>query len=179
MAEYVDMLIIEKDITDRLDALAAEIKNDYAGKTITMVCALKGGVIFMTDLARRLDANVEMDFLRVSSYGGTESTGSVQLDMAISIDIQDRHVLLVEDIVDTGHTLVFLRNYLESMNPASLKICALLDKPERRIDHNARYDYLGFTIPDKFVVGYGLDYDQRYRNLPYIGILRFNGDAHE
>jgi hypoxanthine phosphoribosyltransferase len=174
MAEFVDMLIASTAINDRLDALAQRIKNDYAGKTISLVCALKGAVIFMTDLARRLDTNVELDFLRASSYGDrTESSGKVQLDMALSMDGAGKHILLVEDIVDTGHTLVFLRKYLENTRPASLKICALLDKPTRRVDHTARYDYLGFEIPDEFVVGYGLDYNQRYRNLPYIGILRF------
>jgi hypoxanthine phosphoribosyltransferase len=169
--EYITMLIKEATILERLDALAGQIKDDYTGKTITMVGTLKGGVVFMTDLARRLDINVEMDFLRASSYGGTESTGKVQLDMALSMDAAGKHILLVEDIVDTGHTLVFLREYMEAMKPASFNVCALLDKPERRVNHNARYDYLGFKIPDKFVVGYGLDFDQRYRNLPYIGVL--------
>jgi hypoxanthine phosphoribosyltransferase len=179
LAESVSILISEKEIVARLDALAAQIKNDYAGKTITMVCALKGAVIFMTDLARRLENNVELDFLRVSSYGSTtESSGSVRLDMDLSIDPAGKHILLIEDIVDTGHTVTFLRNYLErDKKPASFKICALLDKPERRVNFDARYDYLGFTIPDEFVVGYGLDYNQRYRNLPYIGVLRLTGDG--
>jgi hypoxanthine phosphoribosyltransferase len=175
MAEHVDMLITAEQINKRLDELAAQIKADYADRPVTLICALKGAVIFMTDLARRLDNNVEMDFLRVSSYGsGTESTGKVKLDMSISIDATDKHILLIEDIMDTGHTLVFLRNYFENeVKPATFRICTLLDKPERRVDKRARYDYLGFEIPDKFVVGYGLDYDQRYRNLPYIGVLRF------
>jgi hypoxanthine phosphoribosyltransferase len=174
MGENVSVLITEREINDRLNALANQIKADYAGKPITLVGALKGAVIFMADLARRLENNVELDFVKAHSYGGTESTGTVQLDMPMETEAAGRHLILVEDIVDTGHTLVFLRKYFEAMNPASFKVCTLLDKPERRVDPLAKYDYLGFEIPDKFVVGYGLDYNQRYRNLPYIGVLHFD-----
>ena len=177
MNEVVEVLITAEAVNERLDVLAGEIIRDYANKTITLVCALKGAVIFMTDLARRLGTNVEIDFLRTSSYGdSTDSSGNVRLDMDVTIDIHGRDVLLVEDIVDTGHTLVFLRKYLAAKNPASLKVCVLLDKPDRRLNHEAVFDYLGFSIPDVFVVGFGLDYSQRYRNLPYIGVLRFIGE---
>lgn len=174
MKETVSVLIPADAIEKRLDELAADIKRDYDGKPITLVCALKGAVIFMADLARRLDNNVELDFIKASSYGdGTESSGTVAINREMGLDACGKHVLLVEDIVDSGHTLVFLRKHIEAMNPASFKICALLDKPDRRVAAEARFDYIGFTIPDEFVVGYGLDYAQRYRNLSYIGVLHF------
>lgn len=174
MPETVSTLLSAEEIDIRLTALAAEIKQDYADKTITLVCTLKGAVIFMSDLARKLDNNVEFDFIKVSSYGNeTESSGSVAVNKEMGMNARGKHILLVEDIVDSGHTLVYLRKHITAMEPASFKICALLDKPDRRVDAEARYDYLGFTIPDEFVVGYGLDYAQRYRNLPYIGVLHF------
>lgn len=175
MSESVSVLISTEEIDRRLTGLAEEIKRDYAGKPLTLVCALKGAVIFMADLARKLDPiPVEFDFIKASSYGNaTESAGDVKISREIGMEAFGKHILLVEDIVDTGHTLVFLREHLTAMEPASFKICALLDKPDRRVAMDARYDYLGFTIPDEFVVGYGLDYAQRYRNLPYIGVLHF------
>ena len=152
--------------------LAARINSDYSGSAITLVCALKGAMIFMADLARNIDAVVDFDFVGTSSYGeGTTSTGRVRLTKDLDFDPAGKHILLVEDILDTGHTLTFLRQHILSKGPASFKTCCLLDKPERRVVHDAMADYIGFTIPDQFVIGYGLDYAQRYRNLPYIGVL--------
>jgi len=174
MGETVHAMFPAEKIDRRLSELAEEIRSDYGEKLITMVCALKGATIFMADLARKLDNNVEFEFLRASSYGDASvSDGNVRLMQGTIEPLEGKHVLLVEDIVDSGHTLVFLRNYIESQKPASFKICVLLDKPERRVDGNAAYDYLGFSIPDEFMVGYGLDYAQRYRNLPFLGVLRF------
>jgi len=138
------------------------------------MCALTGGVIFLTDLSRRLGNNATLDFLRVSSYhDGTETTGLINLDCHPKLDLKGKEVLLVEDIVDTGQTLAYLKGYLQNKGAARVRVCALLDKPARR-QVNVNADYVGFTIPDEFVVGYGLDYAQRYRNLPYVGVLKFN-----
>ena len=172
----VSVLFSEEQIKERVRALAAEIAREYAGKNVLMLCALKGAIIFMTDLARQLypAVDVEFDFIKVSSYGNESvSAGKVVMKHNTDINLEGRHILLVEDIVDTGHTLAFLQNFLAEQKPASVKICALLDKPDRRVVHEAKYDYLGFSIPDEFVVGYGLDYAQRYRHLPYIGVLHF------
>lgn len=191
MSETVSVLITTEEIDRRLAALAEEITKDYADKTLTLVCALKGAVIFMVDLARKLGNNVEFEFIKVSSYGdATSSSGNVTLsessdwlqknndgsqsdDKEMVTDVAGKHILLVEDIADSGHTLAFLRKYITGLNPASFKVCVLLDKPDRRVNSDAQYDYLGFSIPDEFVVGYGLDYAQRYRNLPFIGVLHF------
>ena len=175
MGEYVTHLIEAAEIDRRLTELAAEITRDYAGKTITAVCAQKGAVILLADLTRKMEKHdIEFDFIDVSSYGdATESQGKVVLGNDMKMDAEGRHILIIEDIVDTGHTLVFLREHIAKKNPASLKVCVLLDKPERRQAQGKLYDYAGFTIPDKFVVGYGLDYAQRYRHLPYIGVLNF------
>ncbi|MFV0440727.1 MAG: hypoxanthine phosphoribosyltransferase [Lachnospirales bacterium] len=174
MTEYIDVLISNEDLHKRIKEVAEEINRDYAGKEIVLIGALKGAVMFMVDLSKELTCDVKFDFIDVSSYhGSTESSGNVVLNKDIEHDITDAHVLLVEDIVDTGHSLVAIRNTLEKKNPASLKVCALLNKQERREVENLVVDYLGFEIPNKFVVGYGLDYDQRLRNLDYIGIMRF------
>ena len=173
MKERVEVLIPTDVITKRIDEIAQEIMRDYEGKEVYMVCILKGGVIFMVDLARRIDQTVKINFMDVSSYGdGTESSGSIKILMDLDESIAGRDVLIVEDIVDSGRTLSHLRNLLLSRNPASLKICTLLDKPDRRT-HEVEIDYTGFQIPDEFVVGYGLDYAQRYRNLNYIGVISF------
>ena len=175
MKESVSILISEEVIKQRIDELAAEIINDYNGQSITLVCALKGAIIFMADLARKLPNQVEFDFIGTSSYGdGMASTGRVQLTKEPEFDPTDKNILLVEDILDTGHTLAFLRRYYRDKNPASVRTCCLLDKPERRVVSGLEADYTGFCIPDKFVVGYGLDYAQRYRNLPYIGVLNIS-----
>ena len=173
MLETPEVLLSAEEIDKRITEIAAQLSRDYAGKNLLMIGALSGAVIFMADLARKLTCEVEFDFIRTSSYGdASRSSGNVQLRAAPTQDLQGRHVLLVEDIVDAGHTLVFLQEYLNSQNPASLRICTLLDKPSRREDSSVKFDYLGFSIPDYFVVGYGLDYAQRYRNLPYVGIIK-------
>jgi len=170
--ETISILISEESIRERIEELAAKINRDYKGKSVTLVCALKGAMIFMADLARRLEVPVDFDFVGTSSYGdGTSSTGKVRLTKDIEINPADKHIILVEDILDTGHTIAFLKRYILDKDPASFKVCCLLDKPDRRVVHEIEADYTGFSIPDQFVVGYGLDYAQRYRNLPYIGVL--------
>jgi len=138
-----------------------------------LVCALKGGVPFLADLIRCLDIHLEIDFMAISSYGGkrTESTGVVRILMDLTASIEDRHVLIVEDIVDTGRTLDYIIQNLETRRPASIKVCALLEKPSRRIVP-VPLSYVGFEVPDKFVIGYGLDFNEHYRNLPYVGVLK-------
>ena len=172
MNETISILISEEAIRQRIVELAAKINQDYKGKSITLVCALKGAMIFMADLCRRIEVPVDFDFIGTSSYGDNiSSSGKVQLTKDLDFDPAGKHVLLVEDILDTGHTLNFLRQHIVAMEPASFKVCCLLDKPDRRLIHDIEADYIGFSIPDQFVVGYGLDYAQRYRNLPYIGVL--------
>ncbi|MCL2604193.1 MAG: hypoxanthine phosphoribosyltransferase [Defluviitaleaceae bacterium] len=171
--ETVEPLIPAEQIEARLQGLADEIIRDYGEKPIVLLCALTGGVIFLADLSRKLGNNTTIDFVRASSYGdGTTSGGVVNLDCHPKLSLAGKDVLVVEDIIDTGHTLAYLKNYLEDKGAASVRVCALLDKPDRREVPEAQADYLGFSIPDEFVVGYGLDYAQRYRNLPYVGILK-------
>lgn len=171
MKETIKVLISEEQIEKRLNELIEQITKDFKGETITLICVLKGGVIFMVDIARKLKQLVEFDFMDVSSYGNsTESSGNIKINKDLENCIEGKNVLLVEDIVDSGRTLNYLTKYLMSKRPAMLKICTLLDKPERRVC-DIKVDYVGFEIPDDFVVGYGLDYAQRYRNLPYIGVL--------
>lgn len=171
MKETISILIPENEIQKRLDEMTQQISNDLKGKTITLICILKGGVMFMVDLAKKLKQPVEFDFMDVSSYGeSTESKGNIKINKDLENSIEGKEVVLVEDIIDSGRTLKYLIEYLKQKKPASLRICTLLDKPERRL-FDIQVDYVGFEIPDDFVVGYGLDYAQRYRNLPYIGIL--------
>ena len=173
MKENVETLITTSAIGKRLDEIAEQISNDYAGETVELVCVLKGGVVFMVDLAKRIKVPVTMNFMDVSSYGdGTESTGEIKILMDLDDPIEGKNVIVVEDIIDSGRTLHCLAEILMNRNPKSLKICTLLDKPDRRIAA-VDVDYTGFTIPDAFVVGYGLDYAQRYRNLDYIGVISF------
>lgn len=173
MKESVATLISKSAIDKRLDEIAEQIMEAYQGKTICMVCVLKGAVIFMVDLARKINLPVMINFMDVSSYGsGTESSGHIKILMDLDESIEGKDVIIIEDIIDSGRTLSHLKDLLLSRNPASLKICTLLDKPDRR-QADVTVDYIGFTIPDEFVVGYGLDYDQRYRNLDYIGVLSF------
>ncbi len=161
-------LIEEEEIKKRIKEMAAEIKRDYEGKNPLFVGILKGAFIFMADLVRALDMELEIDFLAVSSYGKfTETTGEVEILKDLQIPVKGRHVVIVEDIVDTGLTLKYIKDLLLSRGPESLKICALLDKKERR-KVNIDADYVGFVVPDKFLVGYGLDVAEKYRNLPYI-----------
>ena len=170
--ETISILISKEAIRERVEALAEEINKDYKGKSVTLVCALKGAMIFMSDLARCLEIPVDFDFIGTSSYGdSTASTGRVRLTKDLDLNPAGKHILLIEDILDTGHTLAFLKRYILEKKPASFKMCCLLDKPDRRVVHEVKADYTGFSIPDQFVVGYGLDYAQRYRNLPYIGVL--------
>jgi hypoxanthine phosphoribosyltransferase len=177
MKEKVDVLISAQGIAKRVDEIAEQVMADYEGKTITLICILKGGVMFMVDLARKLNQTVEFDFMDISSYGDeTVSSGVIKIDKDLENPITGKHVLLVEDIIDSGRTLTHLHRHLLAQSPATLKICTLLDKPARRIDNQITPDYVGFVIPDEFVIGYGLDYAQRYRNLSYIGILRFVED---
>lgn len=174
MKERVEVLISSAEIQKRLNELAEKINEDYAGKEIYMVCILKGGVVFMVDLAKKLNMPVTMNFMDVSSYGaGTESSGHIKILLDLNESIEGKDVLIIEDIVDTGLTLSHLMPMLHTRRPESIKICTLLDKPGRRVK-GVEVEYTGFTIPNDFVVGYGLDYDQRYRNLDYIGILHFD-----
>lgn len=166
------VLVSESELEKRVGELAEEISRDYEGKEILVVTLLKGGVMFSVDLMRKLTVPVEIDFMSVSSYGSSTTTsGEVKLDKDLSAPITGKHVLLVEDIIDSGLTLNRVKNMLAEREPASLKICTILDKPSRRKTH-VDVDYTGFEIPDEFVVGYGLDYAQKHRNLPYVGVLK-------
>ncbi len=174
MAEFIDVLISTEELHKRIKEVAQEINNDYANKQVTLVGTLKGAVMFMVDLSKELTCDVKFDFIDVSSYhGGTETSGKVVVNKDLEHDIEDCHVIVIEDIVDTGHSLKTILDMLKDKNPASLKVCSLLNKPERREVEGIEIDYLGFTIENKFVVGYGLDYDQRLRNLDYVGVMRF------
>ena len=172
-ADIGQVLISEEEIRAKVRELGAQISADYAGRSVTLVSVLKGSLPFMADLMRAIEAPVQIDLMEVSSYGGatTESSGLVRILKDLSSSISGRDVLIVEDIIDTGLTLNYLLRYLRGKNPASLRICALLDKPARRLVE-IPIDYTGFTIPDEFVVGYGLDFGEFYRNLPFIGVLR-------
>ena len=173
MAESVRILLTEEEVDSRIKELGDKISRDYAGKTVHLVCVLKGGVFFMCELAKRITVPVTMDFMSASSYGAsTKSSGVVKIVKDLDEPLEGRDVLVVEDIIDSGNTLSYLMKMLSDRGPASLKLATLLDKPDRRVT-DVNVDYTGFSIPDKFVVGFGLDYDQRYRNLPYIGVLSF------
>ena len=165
-------LFSQDEIDRRLDELAAEINRDYAGKEPMLISVLRGSFVFMADLTRKITLPCTVDFMAVSSYGkGTTSSGQVQITKDLSDDIEGKDILVVEDILDSGNTLSYLMKLLQARHPASIRLCTLLDKPERRVVP-VQADYVGFTIPDEFVVGYGLDYAEKYRNLPYIGVLK-------
>lgn len=167
-----EVLFSQQQLEERVDQIAQEITRDYAGKEIVLISVLRGSFVFMADLCRRIDLPCTIDFMSVSSYGsGTSSTGQVQITKDLSGDISGKHILVVEDILDSGNTLSYLLKLLEQRKPASIRLCTLLDKPDRRTKP-VELHYCGFTIPDAFVVGYGLDYAEQYRNLPYIGILK-------
>ena len=171
MAERVKVLVPEEDVAKRIKELGEQISKDYAGKQVHLICVLKGGVFFMCELAKRITVPVSMDFMSVSSYGdGTKSSGVVKIAKDLDETLEGKDVLIVEDIIDSGRTLYYLMDILPKRNPKSMKLCTLLDKPERRVK-DVKVDYVGFNIPDEFVVGYGLDYAQRYRNLPFIGVV--------
>ncbi|MCR5509823.1 hypoxanthine phosphoribosyltransferase [Lachnospiraceae bacterium XBB2008] len=174
MAERVEIMLTEEEVDSRIREIGEQISKDYAGRMVHLVCVLKGGSFFMTELAKRITVPVSLDFMSVSSYGGsTKSSGVVRIVKDLDEPLEGKDVLVVEDIVDSGRTLSYLLELLRDRGPASVKLCTLLDKPERRVV-DVHVDYTGFEIPDEFVVGYGLDYDQRYRNLPYIGVVRFD-----
>ena len=174
MSETIHELISEAEVAEKIAQLGAQISKDYEGEEIYMLCILKGGVFFMTELAKHVTVPVELDFMSVSSYGSqTRSSGNVRIIKDLDTPITGKHVLVVEDIIDTGRTLAYLLENLQQRGPKSLKLCTLLDKPEERVT-DVDVDYVGFQIPNKFVVGYGLDYDQHYRNLPYIGVVEFD-----
>lgn len=174
MSEHIKVLLPEKEVAARIQALGDQISRDYAGKQVHLICVLKGGSFFMCELAKRITVPVSLDFMSVSSYGSdTKSSGEVKIKKDLDESVEGKDVIVVEDIVDSGRTLSYLREMLRNRGPASLRLCTLLDKPDRRVV-DVNVDYTGFQIPDKFVVGYGLDYDQRYRNLPYIGIVEFD-----
>lgn len=171
MAENVSVMISEEKVARRIEELGRKISEDYAGSKVHLICVLKGGVFFMCELAKRISVPVSMDFMSVSSYGdGTASSGVVRIAKDLDEPLEGKDVLVVEDIIDSGRTLHYLLEILAKRHPNSMKLCTLLDKPDRRV-RDVKVDYVGFEIPDKFVVGYGLDYAQKYRNLPYIGIV--------
>lgn len=167
------VLLTEQQIQDKVKELAQTLSEEYAGKDPVFVGVLKGVVIFFADMARNITIPCEFDFMSVSSYSGTTTTGRTEVRKDVSVDLNGRHVVILEDIYDTGTSLTFTYNHLLSKNPASLKICTLLDKPERRKPGiTLQPEYVGYTIPNEFVVGYGLDYNEHFRNLPYVGILK-------
>jgi len=171
--DVAEVLITETQVRAKVAEMAAELSRDYAARDLTLVSVLKGSLPFMADLMRAISIPVQIDLMEVSSYGGTstETSGLVRILKDLSSSVEGRDVVIVEDIIDTGLTLNYLQRYLRGKNPASLRICTLLDKPARRLAP-IEIDYRGFTIPDRFVVGYGLDYGEFYRNLPYIGVLK-------
>ncbi len=172
MAERIRVLLSEEEVDKRIREIAGEINRDYAGRAVHLICILKGGVFFTCELAKRLTVPVSLDFMSVSSYGsGTESSGVVRIVKDLDQPLEGKEILIVEDIIDSGRTLAYLIDLLQKRNPKSIRLCTLLDKPERRVKKQVTVDYTCFTIPDEFVVGYGLDYDQKYRNLPYIGVV--------
>lgn len=166
----IKVLINEEKINNRLDEIANQLMEEYKGKDLMFLCILKGSIFFTVELAKRIKNNVQFEFIEVSSYEGHESTGKIKLNKDIAQSIEGKDVIIIEDIVDTGRTLCFLKQYLQEKKPATLKICSLLDKPSRRIAP-VEADYVGFSIEDKFVIGYGLDDEQNYRNLNYIGYI--------
>ena len=167
-----EVLFSEEQLKNRVQEIARQITADYQGKEIMLISVLRGSFVFMADLCRAIDLPCTLDFMAVSSYGkGTKSSGQVQITKDLSEDITDRHIIVVEDILDSGNTLSYLLQLLQARSPASVRLCTLLDKPSRRTKE-VELHYSGFTIPDYFVVGYGLDYAEKYRNLPYIGVLK-------
>lgn len=166
------ILIDKEKLQNRIVELGQEISNDYRGKDLLVICVLKGAVLFMADLVQNIDIPLEMDFMAVSSYGNsTHSSGVVRIIKDLDASIENKDLLIVEDIVDSGLTLSYLMDLLKSRGIKSIKVCSLLEKPENKIS-KVNVDYIGFQVPDEFVVGYGLDYAQKYRNLPYIGVLK-------
>lgn len=176
MADKISVMIPEDEVNAKIRELAEKISRDYEGKEIHIICILKGGVFFACELAKRITVPVSLDFMQVSSYGNaTSSSGIVRIKKDLDNSMEDKEVLIVEDIIDSGKTLHYLIPVLKQRNPKSIRLCALLNKPDRR-EAEVEIDYLGFDIPDEFVVGYGLDYAQKYRNLPYIGVIELDAE---
>ena len=176
MAEKISVLLSEEEVDKRIQEIGEQISKDYAGEQVHLVCVLRGGVFFLCELAKRITVPVSLDFMSVSSYGSdTKSSGVVKIVKDLDDSLADKNVIVVEDIVDSGRTLSYLLEMLKDRGPKSMKLCTLLDKPDRRVV-DVKVDYTGFQIPDEFVVGYGLDYDQKYRNLPYIGIVELDAE---
>lgn len=174
MSERVRIMLSEEAVDKRIKEIGEQISKDYEGKQVHLVCVLKGGSFFMCELAKRISVPVSLDFMSVSSYGSeTKSSGVVRIVKDLDEPLKDKDVLVVEDIIDSGRTLSYLLEMLKDRGPKTLRLCTLLDKPERRVV-DVHVDYTCFQIPDEFVVGYGLDYDQRYRNLPYIGVVELD-----
>ena len=171
MSEKITVLVPEKEVDERIEFLGKQISKDYEGRQVHLICILKGGAFFMCELAKRITVPVSIDYMSVSSYGNrTSSSGVVRIAKDLDESIEGKDVLIVEDIIDSGNTLYYLMDVLRQRKPASLRLCTLLDKPDRRVK-DVHVDWTGFEIPDEFVVGYGLDYAQKYRNLPYIGVV--------
>ncbi len=174
MSETIKVLLPEEELCDRIKELGAQISKDYQGESVLLVCVLKGAAFFACELAKRITVPVTIDFMATSSYGsGTVSSGSVKIKKDLDTDVAGQNVIIVEDIIDSGNTLHFLSQLFKDRDAKSVRLCTMLDKPDRR-EIDVPVDYTGFTIPDQFVVGYGLDYDQKYRNLPYIGIVELD-----
>ena len=174
MPDIERIILSEEELHEMVTRVGAQISRDYEGRQVHLVCVLKGGSFFMCELAKNITVPVSLDFMSVSSYGGdTKSSGVVKIVKDLDDPLKDKDVIVVEDIVDSGRTLSYLLELLGQRGPKSLRLCTLLDKPDRRVV-DVKVDYTGFEIPDEFVVGYGLDYDQRYRNLPYIGVVEFD-----
>lgn len=171
MSNTIRVLLSEEDVDAKIKEMGNQISKDYAGKQVHLICVLKGGVFFMCELAKRITVPVSMDFMSVSSYGKEkQSSGIVKIVKDLDESLEGKDVIVVEDIIDSGRTLSYLMDILNKRKPNSLTLCTLLDKPDRR-EREVKVDYVGFEIPDEFVVGYGLDYDQKYRNLPFIGVV--------
>ena len=175
MEDNITVLISEEDLDRRIQELGEEISRDYEGQQVHLICVLKGGAFFMCELAKRITVPVSLDFMSVSSYGDASvSSGIVKIVKDLDKPIEGKNVIVVEDIIDTGRTLSYLLKVLGDRKPESIKLCTMLDKPDRRVVDDVNVDYTGYEIPDEFVVGYGLDYAERYRNLPYIGVLHLD-----
>lgn len=176
MAEKISVLLSEEEVDKRIQEIGDQISKDYAGEEVHLVCVLRGGVFFLCELAKRITVPVSLDFMSVSSYGSdTKSSGVVKIVKDLDDSLSGKHVIVVEDIVDSGRTLSYLLEMLNDRGPKSMRLCTLLDKPDRRVV-DVKVDYTGFQIPDEFVVGYGLDYAQKYRNLPYIGVVELDAE---
>ncbi|WP_394523764.1 hypoxanthine phosphoribosyltransferase [Lacrimispora sp. JR3] len=172
MDDKIRVLLSEEEVAAKIKEVAEQISKDYEGKKLHLICILKGGVFFTCELSKRITLPLTMDFMSVSSYGsGTVSSGIVKIVKDLDDPIEGKDVLIVEDIIDSGNTLSYLIEVLKQRNPNSIELCTLLDKPERRVKKQVQVKYTCFTVPDQFIIGYGLDYDQIYRNLPYIGVI--------